>query len=45
MLLEGTTMSILEHVWECGVNRVIKKFKFFLLKFNMLCIFWIILIC
>jgi hypothetical protein len=35
----------LETVWERDANRVPKKFKFFLLKFNMICIFWIILMC
>jgi hypothetical protein len=33
------------YVWERGKNRVLKKFKFFLLKFNMVCTFWIILMC
>jgi hypothetical protein len=33
-------------VWERGVNRVLKKFKiFFLLKFNMFYMFWIVLMC
>jgi len=28
-----------------GANRVPKKFNFFLLKFNMFCMFWIVLMC
>jgi len=34
-----------ETFWEHGVNHVFKKFNFFLLKFNMICMFWIILMC
>jgi hypothetical protein len=36
-----------ECVWERGANRVPKKFNFFffLLKFNMVCTFWIVLMC
>jgi hypothetical protein len=37
---------LLEHVWERGCGRVLKKFEFFfLLKFNMVCTFWIVLMC
>ena len=32
-------------VWERDANRVPKKFKFFLLKFNIICMFWIVLMC
>jgi len=36
----------LKIVLECGGNRILKKIKFlFLLKFNMFCMFWIILMC
>jgi hypothetical protein len=34
------------NVWERGSTRVLKKFEFFfLLKFNMVCTFWIVLMC
>jgi hypothetical protein len=32
-------------VWKRDTNRIFKKFKFFLLKFNMVCMFWIVLMC
>jgi ATP adenylyltransferase/5',5'''-P-1,P-4-tetraphosphate phosphorylase II len=35
----------LETVWEHGANRVSKKFIFVLLKFNIVCMFWIVLMC
>jgi len=36
----------LGHVWERGCGGVFKKFKFFfLLKFNMICMVWIVLMC
>jgi hypothetical protein len=38
-------VKILGIVWECSCGCVLKKFKFFLLKFNMVCIFWIVLMC
>jgi hypothetical protein len=36
------------HVWERGCGCVPKKFEFcflFLLKFNMVCMVWIVLMC
>jgi len=39
-------MATLGSVWERGSTRVPKKFEFFvLLKFNMVCTFWIVLMC
>jgi len=42
----GLDSSGLESVWERCSTRVLKKFEiFFLLKFNMVCTFWIVLMC
>jgi hypothetical protein len=32
-------------VWERGKTAFPKNLKFFLLKFNMVCMFWIVLMC
>jgi len=34
-----------ENVWKCGLTCIFKKIEFFLLKFNMICMFWIVLMC
>jgi len=34
-----------EHVWKYSANHVSKKFNFFLLKFNIIYMFLIVLIC
>jgi hypothetical protein len=35
----------ISNVWKCSCGYIFKKFKFFLLKFNIIYIFWIVLIC
>jgi hypothetical protein len=44
-LVKETSGLVLEIFWERGANHVFKKFNFFLLKFNIICMFWIVLIC
>jgi hypothetical protein len=44
--IEGDLGHVSGNVWERGCGCVPKKFKFFfLLKFNMVFMFWIILMC
>jgi hypothetical protein len=41
--LELESLAGLGIVWERGCGDIFKKFKIFLLKFNMVCMFWIVL--
>jgi hypothetical protein len=44
--LDDENNGSIESVWERGLTRVSKNFEFFLLlKFNMVCMFWIVLMC
>jgi len=44
--LDDENNGSIESVWERGLTRVPKNFEFFLLlKFNMVCMFWIVLMC
>jgi len=43
--IQWQKIAFLEHVWKRDYDCVFKKFEFFLLKFNMICIFWIVLMC